>query len=255
MKALARKTSQIDILRKPTPEPILDDLDDDIFEVPPLEHVQLRGYAATTKSRVLNEELTEEIRELMPSRMQLHDSWTLVYSLEQHGASLATVYKTCVPPWDGQPGYVLAVRDKNRSVFGAYCNEGFRISELKRYYGSGECFLWKYNENKRDQEINLLDLSDINDKEAATSEVDAHGIPTSNAPRFQAFPYTGLNDFVVFCTPQFLSMGGGDGHYGLWLDSNLEKGVSHRSLTFGNDPLSNHGTKFDIIAVEVWRVG
>ena len=46
-----------------------------------------------------------------------------------------------------------------------------------------------------------------------------------------------------------------DGHYGLWLDSSLEKGVSAPSQTFGNEPLSDEGTKFDIVGVEVWYVG
>lgn len=46
-----------------------------------------------------------------------------------------------------------------------------------------------------------------------------------------------------------------DGHYGLWLDSSLEKGVSAPSQTFGNEPLSDEGTKFDILGVEVWYVG
>ena len=46
-----------------------------------------------------------------------------------------------------------------------------------------------------------------------------------------------------------------DGHYGLWIDSSLEKGVSAHCQTFGNEPLSDEGVKFDIIGVEVWYVG
>lgn len=46
-----------------------------------------------------------------------------------------------------------------------------------------------------------------------------------------------------------------DGHYGLWVDSGLEKGVSAPSQTFGNEPLSDEGIKFDILGVEVWYVG
>ena len=46
-----------------------------------------------------------------------------------------------------------------------------------------------------------------------------------------------------------------DGHYGLWLDSSLEKGVSSHSQTFGNESLSEEGSKFDILGVEVWYVG
>lgn len=46
-----------------------------------------------------------------------------------------------------------------------------------------------------------------------------------------------------------------DGHYGLWLDDSFEKGVSSPCLTFGNEPLSDEGTKFDVLAVEVWSIG
>lgn len=46
-----------------------------------------------------------------------------------------------------------------------------------------------------------------------------------------------------------------DGHYGLWVDAGLEKGVSASSQTFGNEPLSDEGVKFDILGVEVWYVG
>jgi hypothetical protein len=46
-----------------------------------------------------------------------------------------------------------------------------------------------------------------------------------------------------------------DGHYGLWVDSSLEKGVSASCQTFGNEPLSDEGVKFDVLGVEVWYVG
>ena len=46
-----------------------------------------------------------------------------------------------------------------------------------------------------------------------------------------------------------------NGKFGLWLDSNLEKGVSSTCATFGNEPLSEEGEKFEIIGVEVWSIG
>ena len=73
--------------------------------------------------------------------------------------------------------------------------------------------------------------------------------------RFKAFPYSGVNDYLIFCEPSFLSVGGGDGKYGLWLDGNMERGVSGQCMTFGNEALSEEGEKFEIVAVEVWCVG
>jgi hypothetical protein len=46
-----------------------------------------------------------------------------------------------------------------------------------------------------------------------------------------------------------------DGHYGLWLDDNLENGVSSSCPTFGNEPLSDEGTKFEVLGVELWYIG
>jgi hypothetical protein len=217
---------------------------DNLFDVPPIAPVILEG-SDELKHLILNEELISDIRGLMPLTVQLQSRWTLAYSLEKHGASLNTLYRNCEPFWDERPKYLLVIRDKTHCVFGAYVNEPFRkVSESKRYYGNGECFLWKFNECRDDEDIYAKTPRKNRDST----------IPRSSAPRFQAFPYTGLNDFVIFSTPNFLSLGGGDGHYGLWIDEGLTKGISNHSLTFGNDPLSNFGTKFEILDLEVWRI-
>ena len=77
----------------------------------------------------------------------------------------------------------------------------------------------------------------------------------SDRIRFKAFPYSGVNDYMIFCQQDFLSVGGGDGKYGLWLDSVLERGISSSCLTFGNEALSEEGEKFEVLGVEVWWVG
>jgi TLD len=81
------------------------------------------------------------------------------------------------------------------------------------------------------------------------------GTSTPDRIRFKAFPYSGVNDYMMLCETGFLSVGGGDGHYGLWLDDSFEKGISSSCLTFGNEPLSDEGEKFDIIGVELWTIG
>jgi hypothetical protein len=81
------------------------------------------------------------------------------------------------------------------------------------------------------------------------------GTSTPDRIRFKAFPYSGLNEFMIFCETSFLSVGGGDGHYGLWLDDTLEKGISDRCLTFGNEPLSEEGHNFSVLDLEIWYVG
>lgn len=81
------------------------------------------------------------------------------------------------------------------------------------------------------------------------------GASTPERIRFKAFPYSGVNDYLMFCETGFISIGGGDGKYGLWLDDSFERGISSHCLTFGNEPLSEEGEKFDIIGVELWSIG
>jgi hypothetical protein len=41
----------------------------------------------------------------------------------------------------------------------------------------------------------------------------------------------------------------------LWLDDNLEHGISDTCPTFGNEPLSDDGKKFEVMGVELWYIG
>lgn len=191
----------------------------------PLVDLTLR---TTASSNALTKNVAGELRSLLPQRLQLRDTWHCIYNLDQHGVSLATLYSKCHEYRDKlseRPGFVLIVKDNNGSIFGAFVNEYFRPS--KSYYGNGECFLFK------------------------TQVLQQGGL------RFKAFPWTGLNDYQIYCTSEFISVGGGDGKYGLWLDDRLEKGLSSTTLTFGNEALSNDaedGRPFAVQTVEVWKI-
>lgn len=192
---------------------------------PPLADLSLH---TTASSNVLTKTIATEIRSLLPPRLQLHDTWHCIYNLDQHGVSLGTLYSKCFDYRDKlgeRPGFVLVVKDSNGSIFGAFVNEYFRPASS--YFGNGECFLYK------------------------TEMLKQGGM------RFKAFPWTGLNDYQMYCTLDFLSVGGGDGKYGLWLDDRLEKGISSSTLTFGNEALPNNveeGRTFAVDTVEIWKV-
>lgn len=81
------------------------------FTPPPLAPLQITGYSPATTSHLLSRALAEEIRLLLPARLQLHETWTLAYSLEQHGVSLATLYGRC-----SKGSFVLVVRDSAGGV-------------------------------------------------------------------------------------------------------------------------------------------
>jgi len=88
------------------------------FQPPPLTPLTLSGYreSTTKKSRLLSHSLAEEIRLLIPPRLQLVDQWKLAYSLEQDGTSLASLYGLCEQYRGKRGGFVLVVRDRGGGV-------------------------------------------------------------------------------------------------------------------------------------------
>lgn len=84
------------------------------FQPPPLTPLSLTGIPASSpaSAQILSRALAEEIRLLVPPRLQLAESWSLVYSLENDGVSLATLYKKCAAPSvPKRSSFVLVVRD------------------------------------------------------------------------------------------------------------------------------------------------
>lgn len=146
-------------------------------------------------------------------------------------------------------------------TFGAYLSE--YPHPAHSYFGNGECFLWRASTvvplplppSTDTTDLNVRSTSLAPPKISSTSSSRVASPTPSEAVRFKAFPYSGLNDFCINCETDFLSVGSGGGHYGLWLDDSLELGHSSRCETFGNEPLSDEGRKFGIIGVELWVMG
>ncbi|RYN36379.1 hypothetical protein AA0119_g5101 [Alternaria tenuissima] len=246
------------------------------FQPPPLTPLSLKGWGGgmREKGKLLSTALAEEIRLLLPPRLQLVDEWKLAYSLEQNGVSLGTLYKQSEDYWGKRGGFVLVVKDGSGGIFGAYLSDAPRPSTS--FYGNGECFLWRAHilHGFSDLQMNLPPppSEDTTDAVRMTTisspkrkgdslappqngRATKSGASTPERIRFKAFPYSGVNDYMIFCEHSYLSVGGGDGHYGLWLDDNLENGVSDTCPTFGNEPLSDDGKKFEVMGVELWYVG
>ncbi|EPS40330.1 hypothetical protein H072_5885 [Dactylellina haptotyla CBS 200.50] len=188
---------------------------------------------------LLTKVVAEEIRLLVPARLQLHETWTLMYSLDQHGVSLSTLYTKL-----GKGAFVFVIKDTSDGVFGAFANESLHPS-AGRYYGTGECFLWKASV--------LPNSSSTSSSLSMSAQLITR--PSTENIRFKAFPYSGVNDYMIYCDRDFISFGGGDGHYGLWVGDSFDTGISSTCPTFGNEPLSDEGEKFTILGVEVWRIG
>ncbi|CCM04159.1 uncharacterized protein FIBRA_06321 [Fibroporia radiculosa] len=169
--------------------------------------VRLVGRKEVT-TPVLNAELADALRPHFPALSRLPRSWSLLYSLDQHGISLNTLYTRCQSHMGGA---LVVMRDSSEAIFGAWMGEGIRPSKGS-YYGSGESFLWKLIPGKSDKQLRV-------------------------------FKWTGKNDYVALCEPEYISFGGGDGHYGLYLDDSLIDGSSAWCPTYDNEPLCSSGPR------------
>lgn len=117
------------------------------FQPPPLTPITLDvpHAADLLQQQLLTRALAEEIRLLVPPRLQLVETWRLAYSLDRDGASLSTLYDNCEQFSHRSPraGYVLVIRDSSPTgaVFGAYMTDV--PQPHSQFFGTGECFLWR----------------------------------------------------------------------------------------------------------------
>jgi len=109
--------------------------------------------------------------------------------------------------------------------------------------------------SKNSSQASLVPAGGSTENNTTTSPIQLISPRTGHPLRFKAFPYTGENDFTILCGHDYLSVGGGEGKYGMWLDDRMARGVSDACPTFDNEPLSETGTKFEVLGVELWYVG
>lgn len=108
---------------------------------------------------------------------------------------------------------LLSILTTTGEVFGALVSTPLRLDE--HFYGTGESFLYTLR------------------------------------PTRQIFSWSGENQLFAQGTADSLIVGAGDGHFGLFIDSNLYQGRSQRCSTYNNEPLSSPGD-FLIKTLECW---
>ncbi|BGO96503.1 oxidation resistance protein 1 [Rhodotorula toruloides] len=205
--------------------------------------------------RVLEEDVAEGIRPALPPRLRLSPRWTLLYSLDQHGISLQTLFTNLSRGLkDRDGGFVLVVKSERGEVFGGYCSEALKDSSAsrdtraQRWSGDGSCFLWK-----------------------------SVPFPPSDfrlGSSVRVFKPTFRNTYFQHASSQFLAFGGGeDGVFGLWIDGVFERGWTGTCETYRNEPLvdvkarggegekdangagKQETGKFEVVGFECWAVG
>ncbi|CAL1532916.1 unnamed protein product, partial [Lymnaea stagnalis] len=148
----------------------------------------------------------------LPRNMTAGYNWELTYATHKHGYSLQNLYQK-MECVDDSP-VLLFIRDIHKCVFGAFLSHLMRPSE--NFYGSGSCFLFTFY------------------------------------PDYKKYFWQGDNQFFMYGTKDSFAIGSGEGVFGLWLDSDLNKGRSHECTTFHNDILTKD-EDFTITDLEVWR--
>ncbi|KAF9920282.1 oxidation resistance protein 1 [Linnemannia zychae] len=279
---------------------------------------------------VLDIDVANQIRLELPRKLRNAAKWNLVYSSDQHGISMTTLFHRC----KGKGPMILALKDTTDAVFGAFINEEFKPNLT--YYGTGECFLWNVttlaispqlasspsvspspmpspsplqlssnvttpagrspsssplsavsaanrvpgnnissSDNRSNQQNDLLvavndhldaavrtpgspyqqhthlasspssspvirpsDITSTSTTSSPTKPPNSGGRRKKKQKVVQFWKWTGKNDYMILSEPGFIGLGGGDGKFGLWLHSDLERGHSARCATFDNEPLA-----------------
>lgn len=154
-----------------------------------------RVTGADTSEIVTPEQLKQIIR-VTPRRFQLED-WSKCYSMTRDGASV-TRFLQCL---ESLGGSILIIRDSAGRCFGGFSAEPWASHDS--YYGSGECFVFKFDEHKK----------------------------------FAYFPWSGKNEFLTLSNPRGIAMGGGGG-YAFQLDAQFKAGSSTPCDTFDSPALA-----------------
>ena len=172
--------------------------------------------------------------------------WRKLYSTEAHGFSLNSLYERA----DGCGASIIAVLTMQGDMFGAFLADGIRRPQPNQFfYGEGASFLFSVGGGSSSSGGEALGDGDV-----------------------RIYAWTGDNFLFCFSAPTSISIGGGDGEAGLYLEDTLTCGCTGPSETFGNpvlcpkqcidgermdvmrSPSSTDSEEFEVAQVEVWGV-
>ncbi|XP_063394506.1 nuclear receptor coactivator 7 isoform X4 [Cydia fagiglandana] len=206
-------------------------------------------------SEIFTMEHREKLCSVLPARAQGY-MWSLAFSTSQHGFSLASMYRKMQRV---DSPVLLVIQDTQNNVFGALTSCALHPSE--HFYGTGESLLFSFqrvDERRASTEeprsppapaaaaapaIALPDVTvDADEKHDQTPPVKT---------KFKYWGWTGDNMYFIRGSNDNISIGAGDGKFGLWLDGDLYLGRTQRCTTYGNEPLTTR-EDFIVKIMECW---
>uniref|UniRef100_A0A2A4JK88 Oxidation resistance protein 1 n=1 Tax=Heliothis virescens TaxID=7102 RepID=A0A2A4JK88_HELVI len=197
-------------------------------------------------SEVLTMEHREKLCSVLPARAQGY-MWSLAFSTSQHGFSLASMYRKMQRV---DSPVLLVIQDTDNNVFGALTSCALHPSE--HFYGTGESLLFSFQcsgEEARRQSQAAIDAAKDTDKDDNKEQKDEPPAPVKT--KFKYWGWTGDNMYFIRGSNDNISIGAGDGKFGLWLDGDLYLGRTQRCKTYGNEPLTTR-EDFIVKIMECW---
>ncbi|CAH4017485.1 unnamed protein product [Pieris brassicae] len=200
-------------------------------------------------SEIFTMEHREKLCSVLPARAQGY-MWSLAFSTSQHGFSLASMYRKMQRV---DSPVLLVIQDTDNNVFGALTSCALRPSE--HFYGTGESLLFSFQ--RIDEPRTSEKGDDIKDKDNDVKEKKDDGkeekeeSPAPFKTKFKYWGWTGDNMYFIRGSNDNISIGAGDGKFGLWLDGDLYLGRTQRCTTYGNEPLSTR-EDFIVKIMECW---
>ncbi|XP_063633965.1 nuclear receptor coactivator 7 isoform X7 [Cydia splendana] len=206
-------------------------------------------------SEIFTMEHREKLCSVLPARAQGY-MWSLAFSTSQHGFSLASMYRKMQRV---DSPVLLVIQDTQNNVFGALTSCALHPSE--HFYGTGESLLFSFQR--------------VDERRASTEEPRSPPAPAAAAPaialppdvavdadekhdqtppvktKFKYWGWTGDNMYFIRGSNDNISIGAGDGKFGLWLDGDLYLGRTQRCTTYGNEPLTTR-EDFIVKIMECW---
>ncbi|KAJ2943817.1 hypothetical protein O0L34_g8139 [Tuta absoluta] len=234
-------------------------------------------------SEIFTMEHREKLCAVLPARAQGY-MWQLAFSTSQHGFSLASMYRKMQRV---ESPVLLVIQDTDNNVFGALTSCALHPSE--HFYGTGESLLFAFQRVPDSRRTSPTaptapsapsapgvptapagdkpppaspkekgdEKTDEEKKEKEEKEGDGEKKeekkeePAPFKTKFKYWGWTGENMYFIRGNNDNISIGAGDGKFGLWLDGDLYLGRTQRCTTYGNEPLSTR-EDFIVKIMECW---
>lgn len=199
-------------------------------------------------SEILTMDHREKLCSVLPARAQGY-MWSLAFSTSQHGFSLASMYRKMQRV---ESPVLLVIQDTDNNVFGALTSCAYRQSE--HFYGTGESLLFSFQRLEELRRPSQAAIDNVKEKELKdeSKKEDKDGDQTVQIKtKFRYWGWTGDNMYFIRGSNDNISIGAGDGKFGLWLDGDLYLGRTQRCKTYGNEPLTTR-EDFIVKIMECW---